>query len=150
MDHRRAAAGSSLCSVLDDKAPPWTPARTARRRIDTWIPLPYTPRRVREAPGMVIDYVPVLVAVLFAIGFSCVFVAAAMTLGPKHLSAEKLGNELLSARQTQTTARFFQRYYNLEVLLLDDLQHGDTDELVMFHAVTRFELRNVDNLHFGL
>ena len=35
-------------------------------------------------------------------------------------------------------------------LLHSRIEHGNADELVMFHAVTRFEVRNVDNLHFGL
>ena len=62
---------------------------------------------------MVIDYVPVLVAVLFAIGFSCVFVAAAMTLGPKHLSAEKLatfecGSDPIGSPRVRFSVKFYQ------------------------------------------
>ena len=62
---------------------------------------------------MVIDYVPVLVTMLFGVGFACVFVIAAMTLGPKHVSAEKLatfecGSDPIGSPRVRFSVKFYQ------------------------------------------
>ncbi|MSP60905.1 MAG: NADH-quinone oxidoreductase subunit A [Myxococcales bacterium] len=62
---------------------------------------------------MAVDYTPALIAVLFGVGFACVFLLAAMTLGPKHLSAEKLapfecGSEPIGSPRVRFSVKFYQ------------------------------------------
>jgi NADH-quinone oxidoreductase subunit A len=62
---------------------------------------------------MQIDYAPVLVAVLFGLGFASVFLIIAAVLGPKHLSAEKLapfecGSEPIGSPRVRFSVKFYQ------------------------------------------
>jgi NADH-quinone oxidoreductase subunit A len=62
---------------------------------------------------MVVDYAPVLVALLFGIGFALIFTLLAMTLGPKHVSAEKLaafecGSEPIGSPRVRFSVKFYQ------------------------------------------
>ena len=62
---------------------------------------------------MVVDYTPVLVTILFGAGFACLFTLAAMTLGPKHLSAEKLatfecGSDPIGSPRVRFSVKFYQ------------------------------------------
>jgi NADH-quinone oxidoreductase subunit A len=62
---------------------------------------------------MVVDYTPALVAVLFGVGFALLFTLLAMSLGPKHLSAEKLatfecGSEPIGSPRVRFSVKFYQ------------------------------------------
>ncbi len=62
---------------------------------------------------MTIDYSPVLVAILFGTGFAGIFTVLAMTLGPKHVSAEKLatfecGSEPIGSPRVRFSVKFYQ------------------------------------------
>jgi len=62
---------------------------------------------------MAVDYSPILVAVLFGVGLACVFTLLAMSLGPKHLSAEKLatfecGSEPIGSPRVRFSVKFYQ------------------------------------------
>jgi NADH-quinone oxidoreductase subunit A len=62
---------------------------------------------------MAVTYSPVLVAILFAIGFGTLFLALAMFMGPKHLTAEKLapfecGSEPIGSPRTRFSVKFYQ------------------------------------------
>ena len=62
---------------------------------------------------MAVDYSPILVAVLFGVGFACVFTLLAMSLGPRHLSAEKLatfecGSEPIGSPRVRFSVKFYQ------------------------------------------
>src|SRR6476646_3655948 len=65
---------------------------------------------------MVVDsstYTPVLVAILFGVGFALIFTVLAMSLGPKHVSAEKLspfecGSEPIGSPQVRFSVKFYQ------------------------------------------
>lgn len=62
---------------------------------------------------MVVDYSPVLIAVLFGVGFACIFTLLAMSLGPKHLSAEKLstfecGSDPIGSPRVRFSVKFYQ------------------------------------------
>src|SRR5207249_6720833 len=62
---------------------------------------------------MSIDYSPVLVAILFGVGFAVLFTLLAMVLGPKHLSAEKLstfecGSEPIGSPRVRFSVKFYQ------------------------------------------
>ena len=62
---------------------------------------------------MIVDYTPVLVAVVFGIGLACVFTVLAMSLGPKHVSAEKLatfecGSEPIGSPRVRFSVKFYQ------------------------------------------
>ena len=59
------------------------------------------------------DYSPILVALLFGAGFAIIFTALAMTLGPKHVSAEKLaafecGSEPIGSPRVRFSVKFYQ------------------------------------------
>ena len=61
---------------------------------------------------MVIDYIPVMVAVLFGVGMACLFTLAALLLGPKHLSAEKLstfecGSDPIGSPRVRCSVKFY-------------------------------------------
>ena len=58
------------------------------------------------------DYSAVLVALLFGAGLACVFTVLAMTMGPKHVSAEKLstfecGSEPIGSPRVRFTVKFY-------------------------------------------
>jgi NADH-quinone oxidoreductase subunit A len=62
---------------------------------------------------MSVDYSPVLVAVLFGVGFAVLFTMLAMVLGPKHVSAEKLstfecGSEPIGSPRVRFSVKFYQ------------------------------------------
>lgn len=62
---------------------------------------------------MVVDYTPVLVAVLFGVGLAAMLLTAAMLLGPKHQSAEKLapfecGSEPIGTPRVRFSVKFSQ------------------------------------------
>src|SRR5512143_3016035 len=62
---------------------------------------------------MAVTYSPILVALLFAIGFGLVFLALAMFMGPKHESAEKLapfecGSEPIGSPRVRFSVKFYQ------------------------------------------
>jgi NADH-quinone oxidoreductase subunit A len=62
---------------------------------------------------MAVMYSPVLVAILFAIGFGVVFLSLAMFMGPKHLTAEKLapfecGSEPIGSPRVRFSVKFYQ------------------------------------------
>jgi NADH-quinone oxidoreductase subunit A len=62
---------------------------------------------------MVVDYAPVLVAILFGVGFALIFTALATALGPKHVSAEKLasfecGSEPIGSPRVRFSVKFYQ------------------------------------------
>ncbi len=62
---------------------------------------------------MTVDYAPVLVAILFGIGFALIFTVLAMSLGPKHVSAEKLasfecGSEPIGSPRVRFSVKFYQ------------------------------------------
>ena len=59
------------------------------------------------------DYGPTLVAILFGIAFSCVFLGLAMLLGPKRENAEKLapfecGSEPIGSPRVRFSVKFYQ------------------------------------------
>ncbi len=62
---------------------------------------------------MAVDYTPVLIAILFGGGLACAFLVAAMTLGPKRESAEKLapfecGSEPIGSPRVRFSVKFYQ------------------------------------------
>jgi NADH-quinone oxidoreductase subunit A len=62
---------------------------------------------------MAVTYSPILVALLFAIGFGLVFLALAMFMGPKHETAEKLapfecGSEPIGSPRVRFSVKFYQ------------------------------------------
>ncbi len=62
---------------------------------------------------MAVTYSPVLVAILFAVGFGLVFLALAMFMGPKHETAEKLapfecGSEPIGSPRVRFSVKFYQ------------------------------------------
>ena len=62
---------------------------------------------------MAVDYTPALIAVLFGVGFACLFLIAAMTLGPRRESAEKLapfecGSEPIGSPRVRFSVKFYQ------------------------------------------
>src|SRR3954465_11189987 len=62
---------------------------------------------------MAVTYSPILVALLFAIGFALVFLALAMFIGPKHETAEKLapfecGSEPIGSPRVRFSVKFYQ------------------------------------------
>jgi NADH-quinone oxidoreductase subunit A len=62
---------------------------------------------------MAVDYTPALITILFGVGLACVFLIAAMTLGPKHSSAEKLapfecGSEPIGSPRVRFSVKFYQ------------------------------------------
>lgn len=68
---------------------------------------------------MAVTYSPILVAILFAVGFALVFLALAMFMGPKHETAEKLapfecGSEPIGSPR----ARFSVKFYQVAILFL--------------------------------
>ena len=68
---------------------------------------------------MVVDYSPVLVAILFGVGFAVLFVVLAMLLGPKHESAEKLAPfECGSEPVGSPRVRFSVKFYQVAILFL--------------------------------
>src|ERR1051326_4655776 len=59
------------------------------------------------------DYAPPLVAIVFGIGFSLLFLSLAMFLGPKRLGAEKLapfecGSEPIGSPRVRFSVKFYQ------------------------------------------
>ena len=68
---------------------------------------------------MAVDYTPALIALLVGGGLASVFLMAAMLLGPKHLSAEKLapfecGSEPIGSPRI----RFSVKFYHVAILFL--------------------------------
>lgn len=62
---------------------------------------------------MAVTYSPILVAILFAVGFALVFLALAMFMGPKHITAEKLapfecGSEPIGSPRVRFSVKFYQ------------------------------------------
>src|SRR5437763_16355919 len=62
---------------------------------------------------MAVTYSPILVSLLFAIGFGLVFLALAMFIGPKHETAEKLapfecGSEPIGSPRVRFSVKFYQ------------------------------------------
>ncbi len=62
---------------------------------------------------MEVDYAPVLIAILFGLGLASAFLIAAMTLGPKRASAEKLapfecGSEPIGSPRVRFSVKFYQ------------------------------------------
>jgi NADH-quinone oxidoreductase subunit A len=62
---------------------------------------------------MAVTYSPILVALLFAVGFALVFLALAMFMGPKHETAEKLapfecGSEPIGSPRVRFSVKFYQ------------------------------------------
>src|SRR6185312_5476501 len=62
---------------------------------------------------MAVTYSPILVALLFAIGFGLVFLALAMFMGTKHETAEKLapfecGSEPIGSPRVRFSVKFYQ------------------------------------------
>ena len=62
---------------------------------------------------MSVDYSPVLVALLFSIGFGLVFYALSTLIGPKHETAEKLqpfecGSEPIGSPRVRFSVKFYQ------------------------------------------
>ena len=62
---------------------------------------------------MAVTYSPILVSILFAIGFGLVFLALAMFMGPKHETAEKLapfecGSEPIGSPRVRFSVKFYQ------------------------------------------
>ena len=61
---------------------------------------------------MSVDYSPVVVAVLLGVGLALVFTLLAMSLGPKHVSAEKLspfecGSEPVGSPRIRFSVKFY-------------------------------------------
>lgn len=59
------------------------------------------------------DYTPVLIALLFGLGFACVFLILAFSLGPKFQTAEKLapfecGSEPIGSPRVRFSVKFYQ------------------------------------------
>src|ERR1700760_2404515 len=62
---------------------------------------------------MAVTYSPILVSILFAVGFGLVFLALAMFMGPKHETAEKLapfecGSEPIGSPRVRFSVKFYQ------------------------------------------
>src|SRR5579883_1162926 len=62
---------------------------------------------------MAVTYSPILVTILFSTGFGLVFLALAMLMGPKHLTAEKLspfecGSEPIGSPRVRFSVKFYQ------------------------------------------
>jgi NADH-quinone oxidoreductase subunit A len=62
---------------------------------------------------MAVTYSPVLVSILFAIGFGLLFLALAIFMGPKHETAEKLapfecGSEPIGSPRVRFSVKFYQ------------------------------------------
>src|ERR1700733_13688586 len=62
---------------------------------------------------MAVTYSPILVSILFAVGFALVFLALAMFMGPKHETAEKLapfecGSEPIGSPRVRFSVKFYQ------------------------------------------
>jgi NADH-quinone oxidoreductase subunit A len=62
---------------------------------------------------MSVDYAPSLVAILFGIAFSCLFLGLAVFLGPKRPNAEKLapfecGSEPIGSPRVRFSVKFYQ------------------------------------------
>ncbi len=62
---------------------------------------------------MAVTYSPILVSLLFAVGFGLVFLALAMFIGPKHETAEKLapfecGSEPIGSPRVRFSVKFYQ------------------------------------------
>ena len=62
---------------------------------------------------MIVDYTPILIAILFGLGLAGAFLLAAMLLGPKHESAEKLapfecGSEPIGSPRVRFSVKFSQ------------------------------------------
>ena len=62
---------------------------------------------------MAVTYSPILVSLLFAVGFGLVFLALAMFMGPKHETAEKLapfecGSEPIGSPRVRFSVKFYQ------------------------------------------
>src|SRR5215468_9165638 len=62
---------------------------------------------------MAVTYSPILVSLLFALGFGLVFLALAMFIGPKHETAEKLapfecGSEPIGSPRVRFSVKFYQ------------------------------------------
>jgi NADH-quinone oxidoreductase subunit A len=62
---------------------------------------------------MAVTYSPILVSIIFAIGFGLVFLALAMFMGPKHETAEKLapfecGSEPIGSPRVRFSVKFYQ------------------------------------------
>src|SRR5438270_14090139 len=62
---------------------------------------------------MAVTYSPILVALLFAIGFGLVFLALAMGMDPKHTTPEKLapfecGSEPIGSPRVRFSVKFYQ------------------------------------------
>jgi NADH-quinone oxidoreductase subunit A len=68
---------------------------------------------------MAVDYTPALIAVLFGVGFAAVLLIAALTLGPKRESAEKLAPfECGSDPIGSPRVRFSVKFYQVAILFL--------------------------------
>jgi NADH-quinone oxidoreductase subunit A len=62
---------------------------------------------------MLSDYIPALVAILFGLGFSALFLVLAMVLGPKRVTAAKLqpfecGSEPIGSPRVRFSVKFYQ------------------------------------------
>jgi NADH-quinone oxidoreductase subunit A len=71
------------------------------------------------SPQPLQTYIPAALAILLAVGFAGLLLAAAMFLGPKHVSAEKLspfecGMEPIGSPR----ARFSVKFYHVAILFL--------------------------------
>src|SRR5436853_6357134 len=68
---------------------------------------------------MAVTYSPILVAILFAVGFGLVFLALAILMGPKHETAEKLAPfECGSEPVGSPRVRFSVKFYQVAILFL--------------------------------
>ncbi len=68
---------------------------------------------------MAADYTPVLVALLFGVGFASLFLLAAATLGPRRDTAEKLAPfECGSEPVGSPNVRFSVKFYQVAILFL--------------------------------
>src|SRR2546426_12669309 len=79
------------------------------RSVDT-SPCAFIYFRARQ---MAVTYTPVLVALIFAAGFGGMFLALAVFMGPKHLTAEKLapfecGSEPIGSPRVRFSVKFYQ------------------------------------------
>jgi NADH-quinone oxidoreductase subunit A len=62
---------------------------------------------------MLADYIPALIAILFGLGFSALFLVLAMVLGPKRVTAAKLqpfecGSEPIGSPRVRFSVKFYQ------------------------------------------
>src|SRR5215831_16163683 len=68
---------------------------------------------------MAVTYSPILVSILFAVGFGLVFLALAMFFGPEHETAEKLAPfECGSEPVGSPRVRFSVKFYQVAILFL--------------------------------